>query len=85
MDTNIIPEETELAKELLSSLMEFYCPAFDFTDSDETKTTKELVEEMGLVEPSLVMKDVYDILKNNGFRIKYNGMAYVWLLKNKIR
>ena len=78
-DTPQAPVPT-ISKQIFDSLMDFYSPAGSIAESDEQKSTYELIEEMGEIE-DITAAAVNKLMEENGFHLHYTGMSYVWLLK----
>ena len=66
--------------DLISVLMQTYLPAESVENSDEMKTTLELLDEFeSMVD---VSKDtVFAAMQSAGFKTWYTGYGFVWLLK----
>ena len=71
-----------ISKQIFDSLMAFYSPAETPAEADEQKSTYELIEEMGEIE-EITPAAVNKLMMNDGFRLHYTGMGYVWLLNIK--
>ena len=56
--------------------------AENYADSDVTKTTQELIEEMSNME-EIYPYEVNRLMEEHFFKINYNGTNYAWLLKIK--
>ena len=79
-DENPQVPDPSISKQIFDSLMAFYSPARLVTESDEQKSTYELIEEMGEIE-DITPAAVNKLMEENGFHLHYTGMSYVWLLK----
>ncbi|MEI7844715.1 MAG: hypothetical protein WCK35_02825 [Chloroflexota bacterium] len=81
---NVDPETTKsaISVKLVEALITFYEPANTFQESDDSKTTAELLNEMGDME-EIYPYEVNRLMEERGFKIHYDGSGYVWLLKKK--
>ena len=70
-----------IAAKLVAALTEFYGPAANLAEADETKTTQELIDEMEGIQDSILPWSVNQLMEANNFKLHYNGTGYVWLLK----
>jgi len=82
-ENNNTPEKSSMAQKLIESLLQYYTPAASLPESDETKTTNELIEEMEPIQDGIDARDVNTLMETNGFVLQYTGSGYVWLLKIK--
>jgi hypothetical protein len=80
-ENNNIQKQTSMAQKLIESLLQYYAPAASLPESDETKTTNELIEEMEPIQGDIYSGDVNTLMETNGFVLQYTGSGYVWLLK----
>ena len=71
-----------ISEKLVKALNAFYQPAESLADSDDTKSTRELIAEMSGIE-EIFPYEVDTLMEKNGFKLHYNGSEYVWLLKLK--
>lgn len=76
--------EFPIAQKLIASLLEYYSPAESLQESDETKTTSELIEEMEPMQDGISAADVNTLMETNGFKLHYTGCGYAWSLKIKL-
>lgn len=74
--------KTGISMQLMGALTQFYKPAESFADSDDTKSTQELITEMSSIE-EIFPYEVNRLMEENCFKLHYNGSEYVWLLKLK--
>lgn len=81
---NVDPEATKptISVKLVDALMSYYEPANTLKESDDSKTTAELLNEMGDME-EIFPYEVNHLMEERGFKIHYDGSGYVWLLKKK--
>lgn len=84
--SNTIENQEEIKLKIIERLIEAftsrYEAAIDISDSDEMKSTQELIEEMSDIE-EIFPYEVNRLMEEYGFKIHYNGKNYVWLLKEK--
>lgn len=71
---------SQISQKLVEALASFYQPAINLVDSDETKSTQDIISEMSDMEEVFPYK-VNRLMEESGFKIHYDGTNYVWLLK----
>ena len=81
MNENNNTPQFSIAQKLIASLLKYYAPAETLQESDETKTTSELIEEMEPIQEGISAGDVNTLMETNGFKLIYTGQGYAWLLK----
>lgn len=74
--------QSAISEKLIEALVAFYQPAESLADSDDTKSTQELIGEMSGIE-EIFPYEVNRLMEVGGFKLHYNGSEYVWLLKLK--
>lgn len=76
------PKISPIAEKLVASLTAYYYPADDFHEADETKSTRDLIEEMESVE-EITASEVNFLMESYGFKLYYTGSGYEWMLKKR--
>jgi hypothetical protein len=83
MSDNKVEQEVKgpnISKKLVNALTTYYQPANSLADSDDTKSTQDLISEMSDME-EILPYEVNRLMEESGFIIHYDGNNYVWLLK----
>ena len=84
--SNSIENQEEKSLSLVEKLIEaftlHYEPSIDFSDTDEMKSTKDIISEMSSIE-EISTDEINKVMEDHGFNIHYNGSSFVWLLKEK--
>ena len=77
---DVLEKKYAISEKLIDALTQHYQPALDYFNSDETKSTQELINEMADME-EIFPYEVNRLMEERGFKIHYDGSGYVWLLK----
>lgn len=74
--------EMDIVLEAMEHFMEFYKPADNLNEADETMTTSDIIDYLGqLVEiGDIKNSDIYQILDENGYKYQFTN-GFTWLLK----
>jgi hypothetical protein len=75
-------KKVSLVEKLVEAFTSHYEPAIDVSDSDEMKSTKEIILEMSSID-EISSEAVNNLMEEHGFNLHYNGSCFVWLLKEK--
>jgi hypothetical protein len=75
-----VRKPSPLSEELVIAFTQHFYPADDLADSDETKSTLEMIDEMESIGEILPW-EVNFLMKEFNFKLHYTGSGYVWLLK----
>ena len=85
MSTSIENQEEKplsLVEKLVEAFTLHYEPAIDVSDTDEMKSTRDILSEMNSID-EISPYEVNKLMEDHGFNIHYNGSCFVWLLKEK--
>ncbi|MEI7424322.1 MAG: hypothetical protein WCK18_19625 [Prolixibacteraceae bacterium] len=75
-------KKPSLVEKLVEAFTLHYEPAIDVSDSDEMKSTRDILAEMNSID-EIFPYEVNKLMEDYGFKIHYNGNNFVWLLKEK--
>lgn len=82
VDEQKMPKGPSIEDELVTLIYERYSPAENLPESDEQKTTLDLINEMES-SADVTKNLVVEAMKDYGFKMCYTGDEYVWLLKER--
>jgi hypothetical protein len=67
---------------MFAILNDYYEPAYSLHESQDMKSTQELLEEMECMQ-EVYPWEINKLMADGGYKMQYTGSGYAWLLKKR--